>query len=274
MKAITLGAIVASTVLCLKAPEAKAELLPFYETCPACGHSDFSEFWTSGGQKIGWNGGSGSAWSFSHNPLENGNGVEMKIVGPLSGNSYGAEAWVKTVRDFNDGNDWLINFSWNADRRDTYHNRLQLQITDGYTDPAQGIYWECRNIPGTVNLLTEADLRGPGNSEFDLYLHENLGIWAETRQNYSLEISPNGRARLFDETTSPGRLLTEKTLDKSYPWYFRVMAKDATSSGLPAGDYSINVNDVSASQVPEPSSAMLLLSAGALGAGYLAFRKK
>jgi hypothetical protein len=268
----TLVKIIAATALGLSTGEIKAEQLPLFEP----NHTDFTHYWTHGGQKIGWNGGAQSAWSFSHNPIDSGNGVEMRIVGPQSGGSYGAEAWVKTTMNFNDGNDWLINFSWNAVRRDQFSNRLQLQITDGYIDPSQFIYWECRDIPGTTNLLTDKDIWGlnDNNSNYFMFLAESMGIWAETLQNYSLEISPNGKARLFNAYDLKGNLLTEKTLDKNYPWYFRVMAKDATSAGIPAGDFSINVHDVSATQVPEPSTSMLLITAGVLGAGYLAYKKK
>jgi hypothetical protein len=281
LKSLGLAALL-STSLAISKP-ANAEEMPFFEKCDTCGHVSVSDNWTFGGQKISWSPNELGSWTYSQNPiLNNGEveGLELRVTGPESGNSHGAQSWVISQKDFNDGNDWQINFSWQAERRDRIHNRYQIQITDGFIEP-NGLYWTSKDIPGTNNFISD-DIFGKmiNHSKWELYFHEqyytDLNTWPNPIANWSFDINKEGLAKLYDQPNSSGNVISQNQLDKNYPWHFRFMVTDATSSGFPAGDISMNLYsfDATASPVPEPSALLLSGIAGAgLGAYSLARRK-
>ena len=74
--------------------------------------------------KIAVTGGSGDLgggnWTTSE--TEHSGYVELSVQGPTSGNTYGAESWIRTTYDFNDGKDHVINFRWQPTFRDPHFN--------------------------------------------------------------------------------------------------------------------------------------------------------
>lgn len=78
----------------------------------------------------------------------------MRVEGPTSGNTYGAEAWVRTAYDFNGGQSWTINFTWEADIAiGSHYDYFHVQLTDGYIPESGNVRWNQSEITGTTNLL-------------------------------------------------------------------------------------------------------------------------
>lgn len=272
MKANKLAVILLGSVLGTGSVEAKAEQMPFFENVD--NQSVVSKDWVIGGQKIGYNGGLNSNWDYSHSPINDNKGIEMKVSGPSNGVSYGAGAWAQTKIDFNNEHDWLINFSFQVDRKEPDANWIFIQITDGYTDPNGMLYWFNKDIPGTVDLAYNKALGFNGQDTHFLALNGNASPWPDNIANWSIEIDKSGIARLYNEPNKKGNMISEKTLDFNHPWHLRFMGYDGNSAGYGPGNMSFNVYQVSANHVPEPSSLVLLASAGIGTLGYLGLNKK
>jgi hypothetical protein len=176
----------------------------------------------------------------------------MRVEGPTSGLTYGAEAWTQTVYDFNDGNDHLINFTWEADVLIGHHyDHYYIQVTDGYIPYYGSVHWP-RNQPyeGTIDFLWEdvgGELRAGAVLTYGL-----------PKSTWSLTISADGTGRLYDGPDGGGSLVYEGMLDPSYAWHIRFMVIDATSSGFPAGDDLFNIYDLSAEVIPSPPDPDLI----------------
>jgi len=100
-----------------------------------------SNLWVVGGSRGGV-GGPGSGSGQWYNVEENGY-VEAGVTTPMSGNTYGATAWTRTVYNFNDGRDWVINFRWetvNAGAHPWHADYHLIEITDGNTAWHNGYY--------------------------------------------------------------------------------------------------------------------------------------
>lgn len=196
-----------------------------------------SSLWAIGGAKRGWdlsNPSDTGSWNYSHeeitDPIDG--YLNMRVWGPTSGNTYGAEAWVRTNTDFNDGINHIINFTWEPEFIDYHYNTYFIQVTDGYISPENTLHWALgSDYAGTVNLLREENLQG------DLtrgWIFENEP--SPGKLDYSITIDPSGVARLYDSPNATGTLIYESALDLAYPWYVRFMVSDGTSAGFPAGD--------------------------------------
>ena len=72
-----------------------------------------SNMWVTHGYELGVGGIGSGSWQHS---ISEGTamepGLQERVWGPTSANSYGAEAWVLSKKDLNDGQNWLINFTW------------------------------------------------------------------------------------------------------------------------------------------------------------------
>lgn len=205
-----------------------------------------STLWVWGGLNRATSGGQGGSWQWSHEETVASDGyLSMRVWGPTSGNTFGSEAWVRTLYDYNDGAYHTINFTWEAAVQDSHYNQYYIQVTDGYISPNGTSHWPFGEAPitGTTDLLWRADpVEHPGASY-------PSGLAKGTR---SITIDPAaGVARLYDSPNASGTLLREEPLYPGYPWYVRFMVVDATSAGFPAGDIRLNLYDFASFSSPD-----------------------
>ncbi len=196
--------------------------------------------WVWGGLNRATTGGQGGSWQWSHEEvIDPADGyLSMRVWGPTSGNTFGAEAWVRTLYDYNDGLNHLINFTWNAEVQDTHYNHYHIQVTDGYISPNGSIHWSDGSeevIPGTADLLW----RVVNGQEFPFASYPT-GLPMST---WSITIDPSGLAVLYDGPDATGSIIRSEPLNLSVSWYVRFMVLDATSAGFPAGDIKLNLYD-------------------------------
>jgi hypothetical protein len=157
----------------------------------------------------------------------------------LFGLTYGSQAWIRTAYNFNDGNDWVINFKWEAEIETVgqWHADYHLiEITDGRTDWASGLYVHPQDevLPGTQQLYLSNGVE------------VNPIVW-------SIYIDHETKtATLYEGRDRTGVVHSINTLDETLPWYVRFITTTATSSGFPAKDCRINLYDFSASTKSRP----------------------
>jgi hypothetical protein len=193
-----------------------------------------TSIWVVGGGK-GGTGGSGSGGGHWYNEeIEGADGyLQARAITPTSGNTYGSQAWTRTVYNFNDGKDWLINFKWQSDIQspEPWHADYHLiEITDGRTDWGSGLY------------LHPDDAVLPGTQQ--LYLSNRVKI---SPVNWSIYIDyVNRTATLYEGPDATGPIHSTKPLDEILPWYVRFITTVGTSAGWPAKDCRINLYDFSA----------------------------
>lgn len=195
--------------------------------------------------------GSGS-WYYSHQEVVDTDGyLNARVWGPEAGRTRGAEAWVMTTYNFNDGEEYLFNFSWEPAFDDPHFNIYFLQITDGFIPPIGDIHWPTRNpedtaypdeLAETTNLLWNEQ---PDGNWYRGWWHFR-GLPSPGRQDQSITIDSSGTVKLYSEPDASGCLIWESTLNGSAPWHIRFMVTDATSSGFPAGDARLKLYNFSA----------------------------
>ncbi|HUS93178.1 MAG TPA: hypothetical protein VM695_15075 [Phycisphaerae bacterium] len=229
--------------------------------------------WVYGGATRAWNPAQPTGlgnWTFWHtetvwNAGDPDGYLQAGVSGPTSGNTYGAEAWIRTAYDYNDGMNHLINLTWEAEVVDNHYNRYYLQLTDGYVADPGSLHWSMAPPPGTTNFLCETN--AAGNTVAGMAMYTGL-----PKSSWSLVIGASGIGRLFDGPDGTGSLIHEATLDMADPWYFRLMVSDGTSAGFPAGEAHLNVYSmsslVSSGAIPEPLTALGALGAIAALPGY------
>jgi hypothetical protein len=221
--------------------------------------------WTVGGAPRGWDPGNPpdtGNWQYEHkevmNPVD---GYLMAHVwGPESGNSYGAEAWVRTNYNFNDGKPYIINFTWEPKFAEDHHNVYFIQVTNGYISEENNIHWARQpNVPGTVDLLWDpdpsVDYRGQPVSKEPGKLTWSIEIDLDYLEPPWPGV-PIPVATLYDGPDATGWVLNTEKLLKNEPWYIRFMVVDGTSAGYPAGDAQLNLYDYEC--IPEPATVLLL----------------
>ncbi len=212
-----------------------------------------TNLWVLGGAKRAWAPDAPPQytgnWSHSHEEVVAADGhLLLRVWGPTSGMTYGAEAWVRTTYDFNDGKNYLVNFTWEA-VTDGHYDMYFIQITDGYLSWENYLHWQLvpgrdPNIAeGTFDLLWHTDRRGQVFAGGEL----TSGL---PKSTWSIEIASSGVARLFEGPDATGSLIHEGTLNPDKPWYVRLMVSDGTSAGFPAGDDSLLLYSFSAAVVP------------------------
>ena len=229
-----------------------------------------SSMWTVGGSTRAYYGGPGGSWQYLNDEVSSPDGyLRNQVMGPTSGATYGAEAWVRTNYDFNDGNNYIINFTWEIDLFDNYFNAFKIQISDGYIDPNwDADYWTSNSIPGTTDLLH----RPAGSASFLFtyqYPDPNFG-----KESWSLFIDSLGSVTLYDSPNAGGSIISQEGLDPASSWYVRFAVIDATSAGFPAGGLELRLYDFEAkpSTVPEPST-LILFGVGLIGLAVSIRRK-
>jgi hypothetical protein len=173
--------------------------------------------------------------------------LELRVTGPTSGNTNGAESWARTVQDLNDGEFHFIDVTWGARVIDSHYNQYYLQITDGFIPFQADVHWPDRRPPlapitdedlaGTVDLLWRVE--GPGTAR-------GLRLPAgRTPAPMSIVIDPAGNVSLYDAAGGQGALLHQDVLDPAKPWHVRLLVSDAASSGFPGGDSTLDIYEVS-----------------------------
>lgn len=193
----------------------------------------------------------GNDWDFSHQEIVDPTDgyLKIRVWGPTSGTSYGAEAWVRTKYDYNDGSDYVINFRWEADPNDVgsgsprHTDVYAIQITDG-TIGGGSDHWLDSDGEGWTNLFHVRPLGDDlGPVEWSIYIDGS-----------------NDMATLFEgpDNTWPMSDEGEKTLPADQAWYVRFINQDMTSGGFTAGDNLLNLYNF----VPEPATLSLLLFGG------------
>ena len=205
MKIKKLTAIVASAFLGLSISNSdlSAGNLSIFEP----GTNNISSNWIEGGSKRGWSEGVfDSNRTFSYDPINNGDGIEMKLSGPTNGLSYGAEEWVRTTTDLR-GNDWLINLSFKANVIEPYNNRVQIQITDGYIDTNGHLYWMQKPIPGTNNLITDQILGFSTGDPYSILYDLTSNSWPNISTEYSIDLQKDGTVRVYDQYNKTGNMI-------------------------------------------------------------------
>ena len=227
-----------------------------------------SSNWVTGGEKRAYYGAPGGSWTWSHTETVFDGGdpdgyLQMSVAGPYTGNSYGAEAWIRTNHDYNDGGWHVANFKWKAEFYDgavnPHCNQYYIQVTDGYIPPTANLHWahdqavwdSIPELAGTINLLwtyfpdTPVWTRGG-------WIHGPAGAAVPSQaipqgspETWSILIDPSGTAKLYGGPDATGSLLREEALDPSNPWYLRFMVVDATSSGFGAGEARLDLHSFS-----------------------------
>ena len=151
--------------------------------------------WVVGGAARGWLQsapiGDGN-WSYSHEEIQGPDGyLSARVFGPASERTYGAEAWVRTRYNFNDGKAYRISFKWEANpvlqgHQDFYY----IQVTDGFVPPRGDVHWLSRRPP--LPPITQADLAGTGDLLYDEMPGQSPTGRGHSLRNMSIRILPEG----------------------------------------------------------------------------------
>jgi serine/threonine protein kinase len=205
-----------------------------------------SSLWKVGGGTRGWQSndpiGSGG-WSFSHQEIIATDGyLNAKVWGPTSDSSSGAEAWIQSNYNFNDGKNYLLNFTWEPTFTDFHYNHYFIQITNGFIPKRGDAHWSERYPPNPP--ITEADIVGTMNLLWNKQGYR--GWWFDNTKStgklsQSITIDSSGTVKMYSDPNAGGALLYESTLNKSCSWFVRFMVTDATSDGFSAGDASLKL---------------------------------
>ena len=188
--------------------------------------------WIVGGDGIGVEFPSPGPYSWTHTEKIAEDGfLDMRIQGPHTANTYGADAWVRSTHNFNDKKDYAINLSWEAKVNASHVDYYAIQLTNGEVLADGGFWWFMSDTNGTKNLYTKANQTNSGKS-----------IWS-----ISID-SLNKKASLFSGANLEGTLLNEKQLNENEPWHLRFIHSDANSAGFPGSDNHMFIYDVSGKQ--------------------------
>lgn len=206
------------------------------------------DLWVYGGSKRAWapDAGPTGNWSYSHleglhHPMDPNGYLQLRVEGPTSGMTFGAEAWIRSLYDYNDGRFHRISFAWEAEVADFHYNHYFIQITDGYVPPQSYNYidWTYAE-PRPPELAATTDLLWSTTSQGDPIRGAFLSS-GPVRSVWSILISPDGTAELYDGPDGTGARLFGGALDMDKPWHVRFMVTDGTSAGFPAGDSRLNL---------------------------------
>ncbi len=189
----------------------------------------------------------GGQWQFEH--VEVNGYLGTHVFGPTSGNSHGAEAWVKTDFDYHNGQAHMINFEWGAQVNASHVDQYAIQITDGTIPDGTDVFWF-----GSSGGETD------GTGWTNLYFRNGQPNQGPTQWSILIDPSTNS-ATLFDGPNLSGQVVSQKALPTAQAWFVRFILADATSSGFPAGDnwlylydycsLSIMLMDTDADGVPD-----------------------
>jgi len=217
------------------------------------------DLWTIEGRYTG-------PWAFLHQEvLQPPDGyLEANLHGPTSGNTYGAEAGVRTDYDFNDGTDWLIDFKLDTRRNASHQDQFVIRIADDYF-PAQGSgvpdMWifddgPCAKTLWGVHMWSDVDQYHMQDGELVLvtappFPYDNP-VFRDSPDyagpvDWSIRIdSAQQTAKLYMAPHGEGDVYQSRPLDAECPWYLWFLVTDYTSAGFPAGDNSLYLYDFAA----------------------------
>lgn len=201
--------------------------------------------YTSGGGARGWrlNDPIGTGgWGYSHEWAKTGPDeyLRIRVFGPPSGNTYGAEAWIMSKNNFNDGQMHYVHLTWEGvPTIEGHEDNYLIQITDGFIPPAADYHWAVRRPP--LPPITPEHMAGTA----DLFIESRPSGFSQT--TWTIIIRPEGVARLYKtllrpEDGDPGTPNNEVALNSLKPWYIRIMVTDGTSAGFGAGDTSLRIH--------------------------------
>jgi hypothetical protein len=187
--------------------------------------------WVVGGQNgaVGVCGSGGGQW-FNEEIVGGDGYLQARVTCPGATNTIGSDSWIRTVHDFNDGNDWIINFRWETDIQTVgqWHADYHLiEITNGRTDWG-GCYYHpplSQVLPGTQQLF-----------------YSNGQDFGPTTWSIVINASA-AEATLFEGPNGTGAIHSTKELDNGVTWYVRFITSTATSGGFPAKDCRLNLYD-------------------------------
>ncbi len=197
-----------------------------------------SNLWVTLGRKGGQGAFGTGGWqhSFFEYPKGSEDGyLEARVWGPPSGNTYWGEASVRTTYNFNDGNQWLMNFTWETTAANPYFDCFAVQITDGGFPQTENAHWLWDVPPGTVNLWFTVSTG-----------MQDQPIAPFSKRTWSIVIDSAGIASFYQSPNAEGIPSSQVTLDLSREWYLRFVQVDATSAGFPGGDNTFKLYDFSA----------------------------
>jgi hypothetical protein len=208
-----------------------------------------TSLWVTHGYKGGVGGVGAGGWQYSFNECTAEDGyIQARVWGPPSGNTYGAEAWIRTTKNFNDGQSWLVNFTWETTvgyLPNDSSNLFAIQITDGGTRENCNWFWPFNEpLPGSVNLWHSMSDPAPGWGGDQPRPPFSKTIW-------SVVIDPTGFALLYQSPNATGTPYCKVTLDSSKEWYLRFIMDDATSAGYAAGDNTLKLYHFAARTLEE-----------------------
>ncbi|MCK4625309.1 MAG: hypothetical protein KAV00_08370, partial [Phycisphaerae bacterium] len=211
-----------------------------------------SSLWVVGGSKRGGFEPGAGDWQWSHDEIVASDGyLRTRVWGPESGITYGAEGWVRTTYNYNDGSDYIINFRWETDVNAYHVDMYAIQITDGFIPGGTSMFWFGSGSGGI-----------DGATWKNLYFQRDQPDMVPTEWSICID-GTNNTATLFEgpDCTGPVSEEGEKTLPSDQPWYLRFIHTDATSSGYPAGDNLLNLYDFSS--VPGSAQTIIYVDADA-----------
>jgi hypothetical protein len=206
----------------------------------------------------GWSVGAGQ-WQSAVTEVQAADGyLQARVWGPASGATYGAEAWVRTVQNFNDGNRWLINFTWSTRITDANGVAFALLMSDGnYSENCNWAYWIAADPQPGSAFLWRQQPSGPPWPGDPPTAPFSLASW-------SVVVDPSGSATLYQAANAQGAAFRQVSLDPSSPWYMRFVVNSMTSSGYSARDDDFKLYSFSADATAVPEPATYLAGASAL----------
>ena len=222
--------------------------------------------WVTHGYIGGYGGLGAGSWQWSVTEYQATDGfLEARISGPPSGLTYGAEAWVRTARNFNDGSLWTINFDWETMKAGDNGTGFAILVNDGNsTDSTAWHYWINSPAPAGSAFLWRHVVDAPG------WVHDLPDI-PFPKAIWSVVIDPAGSATLYQAPSAQGSAFSQVDLDASKPWYLEFVVNGGTSAGYTGCDAGFRLYDVNA--VPEPASMVSVLIGLACIGGHLRRRR-
>jgi len=231
-------------------------ILSGFDTAVAAIYDDFedgvidTDLWVTHGRKGGYGGLGAGNWQYSFNEFDDNDGyLEARVWGPRSGWTYFGEASVRTAYNFNDGNRWLINFTWETTTGfNPAFDCFGIQITDGGFPQNDNCYWVWNeNPPGTVTLWYTVHW---GSTDYPPGWQEPIARF--TKKTLSIRIDPGQNvASFYKLPNGEGSPQSQVPLDPSREWYIRFVQVDATAAGLDPGDNTFKLYHFAARPLEE-----------------------
>jgi hypothetical protein len=247
-----------------------ALLLPVGEAVASGFADDFEDgsinggLWVTHGYLI-----NGGAWQYSFDEVTGTDGyLNAHVWGPPSANTYGAEAWVMTVQDFNTGDPWLVNFTWGTTLGGTppiNGGAISISVVQVQNPPDtnEGAYWIIGDDRPHFRQLwrdwPDESYLGGGDTPNRPF----------TGEQWSVVFDPSGVASFYQTPNGEGTPYRTVELDTYQPWYLGFFMPNFTAMGYGSGDSSFQLYDFSACPVPEPATLGVLGLAFLVGMGRL-----